>query len=171
MPWERMTTEDKLTIIIVVLIGLIIIFIVNLISFGILQNHDIRGMKAKHSSLKIFDRSFIISWILAIFFCLLFWFGMYRLLKLFVLQREFRYLVVIAFFEAGVLMIPVFSFSGPYLRGSWYFLPRIHWWLLFGLLLGRAQILRLYNYSLRPGRLKGLKTSLVYTSSVDYGCL
>ncbi len=36
MPWERMTTEDKLTIIIVVLIGLIIIFIVNLISFGIL---------------------------------------------------------------------------------------------------------------------------------------
>ncbi len=36
MPWERMTTEDKLTIIIVVLIGLIIIFIVNLIAFGIL---------------------------------------------------------------------------------------------------------------------------------------
>ena len=36
MPWERMTTEDKLTIIIVALIGLIVISIVNLIAFGIL---------------------------------------------------------------------------------------------------------------------------------------
>ena len=36
MPWKRMTTEDKLTIIIVVLIGLLIISIVNLVTFGIL---------------------------------------------------------------------------------------------------------------------------------------
>jgi hypothetical protein len=36
MPWKNMTTEDKLTIIIVGLIGLLIISIVNLIAFGIL---------------------------------------------------------------------------------------------------------------------------------------
>ena len=36
MPWKRMTTEDKLTIIIVALIGLLLISIVNLVAFGIL---------------------------------------------------------------------------------------------------------------------------------------
>jgi hypothetical protein len=36
MPWKNMTTEDKLTIVIVALIGLLIISIVNLIAFGIL---------------------------------------------------------------------------------------------------------------------------------------
>jgi hypothetical protein len=36
MPWKKMTTEDKVTIIVVALIGLLIISIVNLIAFGIL---------------------------------------------------------------------------------------------------------------------------------------
>ena len=36
MPWKKMTTEDKLTIIIVALIGVVIISIVNLIAFGVL---------------------------------------------------------------------------------------------------------------------------------------
>ena len=36
MPWKKMTTENKITIIIVTLIGLLIISIVNLIAFGIL---------------------------------------------------------------------------------------------------------------------------------------
>jgi hypothetical protein len=36
MPWKKMTAEEKVTIIIVALIGLLIISIVNLIAFGIL---------------------------------------------------------------------------------------------------------------------------------------
>jgi hypothetical protein len=36
MPWKKMKTEDKVTIVIVALIGLLIISIVNLIAFGIL---------------------------------------------------------------------------------------------------------------------------------------
>ena len=145
MPWERMTTEDKLTIIIVALIGLIVISIVNLIAFGIFQSLDVRDMKAKHTSPKIFDRSFIISWVLAIFFCLLFWYCMYRLVKLLVLQRKSGYSVVIPFFEVGVLMTPAFIVLYPYLKGNGDFLEQIHWWFLCDLLPGRVQILRLYN--------------------------
>ena len=36
MPWNKMATEDKITIIIVTIIGLLLVFLSNLIVFGIL---------------------------------------------------------------------------------------------------------------------------------------
>jgi hypothetical protein len=35
MPWDKMTTEDKITILIVVVIGLLLLCVTNLFSLGI----------------------------------------------------------------------------------------------------------------------------------------